>query len=335
MMLIFRLVILKLFFILNLVIINFSFADNHNIYEILETIKNDLKTLERAVYSGSIEIQTSTNDSSVSELDQNSEDVLTRHLLKLSEVESQFRELTNKFEEINFKLDKLSTRVSKIQADNQIRFQDIETSISSANISNVENQLSSKPKTDEQKVLPGSSQPQDLGTISYKDTETNATSQKIQSVETTASIVTETFQSEEKILPQDLNPGEQYEFATSFLKVGDYSTAERAFREFVLSNSDHELAGSAQYWYAETFRIRQLYTDAASAYLEGYQKYPKGKKAPINLLKLGVSMVQIGEKDQGCKMINGVELQYPNANQSVIQKAKYESKKFECIKQDS
>jgi len=334
-MLIFKLVILKLFLILNFVFINISFADNHNIYETLEIIKNDLKTLERAVYSGSIEVKASTNDSSVSNLDQNSEDVLTRHLLKLSEVEDQFRELTNKFEEINFKLDKLSTRVSKIQADNQIRFQDIETNISSGNISSVENQLSSKPKTDEQKVLPGSSQPQDLGTISYKDTETNETSQQIQSVDTTASIVTETFQSEEKILPQDLNPVEQYEFATSFLKVGDYSTAERAFREFVLSNPDHELAGSAQYWYAETFRIRQLYTDAASAYLEGYQKYPKGKKAPINLLKLGVSMVQIGEKDQGCKMINGVELQYPNANQSVIQKAKYESKKFECIKQDS
>ena len=331
----FKLLILKIFLILNLVFINISFADNHNIYETLEIIKNDLKTLERAVYSGSIEIQKKTNENSVSDLGQNSEDVLTRHLLKLSEVEDQFRELTNKFEEINFKLDKLSTRVSKIQADNQIRFQDIETNISSGNISSAENQISSKPKTDEQKVLPGSSQPQDLGTISYKDTETNESSQQIQSVDTTASIVTETFQSEEKILPQDLNPVEQYEFATSFLKVGDYSTAERAFREFVLFNPDHELAGSAQYWYAETFRIRQLYTDAASAYLEGYQKYPKGKKAPINLLKLGVSMVQIGEKDQGCKMINGVELQYPNANQSVIQKAKYESKKFECNKQDS
>ena len=136
-------------------------------------------------------------------------------------------------------------------------------------------------------------------------------------------------------MPQDFSPEKQYEFATSFLKVGDYSTAERAFREFVISNSDHELAGSAQYWYAETFRIRQLYTDAASAYLEGYQKYPKGKKAPINLLKLGVSMVQIGEKDQGCKMINGVEEQYPEANQSVIQKAKYESQKFECNNQNS
>ena len=334
MRLIIKLVTLKLFLILNLIAINFSLADNHNIYETLEIIKNDLKTLERAVYSGSVELKKSDNND-ISDLDQNSEDVLTRHLLKLAEVESQFRELTNKFEEINFKLDKLSTRLSKIQADNQIRFQDIETTISSANLLNAENKLSSMPKVDDKKVLPGSSQPQDLGTISYKDTETSETSQQIQSVETTASIVTESFQSEEKILPQDLSPKEQYEFATSFLKVGDYTTAERAFREFVLSNPDHELAGSAQYWYAETFRIRQLYTDAASAYLEGYQKYPKGKKAPINLLKLGVSMVQIGEKNQGCKMINGVELQYPDANQSVIQKAKYESKKFECTKQDS
>ena len=308
------------------------YADNHNIYETLEIIKNDLKTLERAVYSGSVEVKTSNSENSNIEIDSNSEDVLTRHLLKLSEVEDQFRQLTNKFEEINFKLDKLSNRLSKIQADNQVRFQDIEVAINS---SEGTTQLTSKPKTDTSEVLPGSSQPQDLGSISYKDTETSETSQQIQSVDTTSSVVTETFQAEEKILPQDLTPKKQYEFATSFLKVGDYSTAERAFREFVLSNSDHELAGSAQYWYAETFRIRQLYTDAASAYLEGYQKYPKGKKAPINLLKLGVSMVQIGEKDQGCKMINGVEAQYPNANQSIIQKAKYESKKFECIKQDS
>ncbi|MBD1142839.1 tol-pal system protein YbgF [Pelagibacterales bacterium SAG-MED35] len=335
MKLILKLIVFKIIIIFNFVIVSNSFADNHNIYETLEIIKNDLKTLERAVYSGSIEIENTSISSSDLEIDPNSEDVLTRHLLKLSEIESQFRELTNNFEEINFKLDKLSNRLSKIQADNQVRFQDIESSLSSGILSDSSSKLSSKPKIDENKILPGSSQPQDLGSISYKDTETSDTSQQIQSVETTATIVTENFKSEDKILPQDVSPEKQYEFATSFLKVGDYSTTERAFREFVLSNTDHELAGSAQYWYAETFRIRQLYTDAASAYLEGYQKYPKGKKAPINLLKLGVSMVQIGEKDQGCKMITGVELQYPNANQSVIQKAKYESKKFECIKQDS
>ena len=328
----FKMIILKLLFLFIFGIFNFSYADSHNIYETLEIIKNDLKTLERAVYSGSIDISQTTSENSNIELDSNSEDVLTRHLLKLSEVEDQFRQLTNKFEEINFKLDKLSNRLSKIQADNQIRFQDIEKAMSSTETST---KLTSIPKTDISEALPGSSQPQDLGSISYKDTETSENSQQIQSVDTTASVVTENFQTEEKILPQDLSPKKQYQFATSFLKVGDYSTAERAFREFVISNSEHELAGSAQYWYAETFRIRQLYTDAASAYLEGYQKYPKGNKAPINLLKLGVSMIQIGEKDQGCKMINGIELQYPKANQSVIQKAKYESKKFECIKEDS
>ena len=133
----------------------------------------------------------------------------------------------------------------------------------------------------------------------------------------------------------DVSPEKQYEFATSFLKIGDYNTAERAFREFVKTNSQHSLAGNAQYWYAETFRIRQLYTDAASAYLEGYQNYPKSDKAPINLLKLGVSLVQIGEKDQGCLMITGVKKQYPEAKESVIQKAKYEEKKFECKKNNS
>ncbi len=317
--------------LINFFLVTYSYADNHNIYEILDQLQKDIKTLEKAVYSGSIELNSDSSVNLNSNLDDNSEDVLTRHLLKLSEIENQFQELTNKFEEINFKLDKLSSRMSKVQADNQIRFQDLENVVSSDATTN---KLTKKTNNEQMEVLPGSSQPQDLGSISYKDTATNETSQKTNSVDSTALVVTETFQAEEKILPNE-SPDKQYQFATSFLKVGDYSTAERAFREFVDTNPEHNLAGNAQYWYAETFRIRQLYTDAASAYLEGYQRYPKGDKAPINLLKLGVSMVQIGEKDQGCKMINGVEEQYPEANQSVIQKAKYESQKFECNNQNS
>ena len=306
---------------------NIANADNHNISELLEIIQKDLKTLEKAVYANS-----SSNDfnSSPNTMDQNSEEVLTRHLLKLSEIENQFQDLTNKFEEINFKLDKLSNRLSKSQADNQLRFQQLENKTVSLN-GNENNIVKTKKK---EEVLPGSSQPQDLGSISYKDADTSQENQEIQSVETTTTVVTETFVSEEKILPEG-TPNEQYDFATSFLKNGDYNMAERAFREFVDNNPEHDLAGSAQYWYAETFRIRQLFTDAASAYLEGYQKYPKSQKAPINLLKLGVSLVQIGEKDQGCLMISGVKKEYPQANQSVLQKAKYEEKKFECKKEKS
>ena len=318
---------LEVLFIIYLSLSSHLIADNHNIYETIEQLQKDIKTLERAVYSGSAILNNEINNSNTS-LDPNSEDVLTSHILKLSEIETQFQNLTNRFEEINFKLDKLSNRLSKVQADNQIRFQDLE------NATVINDDKKTLAQNSKDKILPGSSQPQDIGSISYKDSNTNETIQQTQSIDTTATIITETFQAEEKILPSE-SPENQYEFATSFLKVGDYSTAERAFREFVQTNPEHKLAGNAQYWYAETFRIRQLYTDAASAYLEGYQKYPKGEKAPVNLLKLGVSMVQIGEKDQGCKMINGVEKQYPDANQSVIQKAKYESQKFECKNKNS
>ncbi len=323
---------IKYFLLLNFLSIfllnSSAYTDNHNISELLEIIQKDLKTLEKAVYANS-----SSNDltSSTNTMDQNSEEVLTRHLLKLSEIESQFQDLTNKFEEINFKLDKLSNRLSKSQADNQLRFQQLENKTISFDVDDNKNIIETKKK---EKVLPGSSQPQDLGNLSYKDNDNGQETQEIQSIETTNTVVTETFITEEKILP-DGTPIEQYDFATSFLKNGDYNMAERAFREFVDNNPEHNLAGNAQYWYAETFRIRQLFTDAASAYLEGYQKYPKSQKAPINLLKLGVSLVQIGEKDQGCLMISGVKKEYPKANQSVLQKAKYEEKKFECKKEQS
>ena len=217
-----------------------SEVENGNVTEILESIQKDIKTLEKAVYTEK-DISSSTNS-----LDENSEDVLTRHLLKLSEIEKQFQDLTNKFEEINFKLDKLSSRLSKIQADNQLRFQQLENGNLINNENEEDQQLSSLSNEQNEKILPGSSEPQDLGTISYKDSETNSENQITQSVETTGTILTETYQAEEKILP-DASADKQYEFATNLLKVGDYNTAERAFREFVIVNPDHQLAGSAQY----------------------------------------------------------------------------------------
>ena len=292
--------------------------ESDSILRQIENLRNDIKTLEKAVYSGN---SFSTTQSSGSDL---SEDTLTRHLLKLSDIEQQFQELTNKFEEINFKIDKLSSRISKNQADSQLRFQDLEKVRLSGRL-----QSTDIVSDQSEKQLPGSSEAQILGRISDEDLKNTQIVQSTQSVESTGTVITEKYINEEKILPEG-TPKEQYDFALSFVKVGDYETAEIALKEFVDINAKDELAGSAQYWYAETFRIRQLYQDAATAYLDGYQKYPKSPKAPVNLLKLGVSLVQIGEKDQGCSMITGVSKQYPKASQSVLQKAKYEEKKFDC-----
>ena len=292
--------------------------ETDSILKQLQILQGDIKTLEKAVYSKGVNTISNVGIST-----ENS-DVLTKHLLKLSELEEQFKTLTNNFEEINFKLDKLSNRITKVQTDNQMRFQDLENS----GVSN----------TSEQKKLPGSGEAQDLGkALEIGASESNTASaeqiQETQSIESVGTVITETAERTEKILP-DISPEKQYEFALSFIKVGDYETAELALREFVDNNSKHKLAGNAQYWYGETFRVRQLYQDAATAYLNGYQKYPESSKAPVNLLKLGVMLVQIGEKEQGCSMILGVKDQYPKANQSVIQKAEYEKKKFNCEKKN-
>jgi len=282
----------------------------------IENISKDLKTLEKAFYKTS-EIQTKKISS-----DGLNEDVLTRHLLKLNEIEEQFREVTNRYEEINFKIDKLSNRITKMQSDNQMRFSDLEGSTKPS-------ESASKKIT--KKRLPGTDLPKDLGSLSDNDLKNSDSVQKTQSIESAGLVISEKAERAKSLLPNK-PPNEQYNFAVSLIKVGDYETAEFALKEFIDKNKDNDLAGSAQYWYGETFRIRQLYQDAAAAYLDGYQNYPKSKKAPINLLKLGTTLVQLGEKDQGCLMINGVKKQYPKASKSVLQKAEYEKKKFKCSK---
>jgi len=307
-----------LIFVILLIFIKPASAEEDEIYlkEIADQIKvitNDLKTLEKAVYKKS-DVVSLKPSSSVSS-DGLNEDIMTKHLLKLNEIEDQFRELTNKFEEVNFKLDKLSTRVTKIQSDTQLRFSDLETGTNTT--------------VEKQSALPGSTKPQDFGAAPVYQTSNLPKNQSINSIESAQTVIAEEPDQRESLLPE--KPAEeQYEFAVSFMKIGDYETAEFALKEFIDKNKDHDLAGSAQYWYGETFRIRQLYSDAASAYLDGYQNYPKSMKAPDNLLKLGITMVQLGEKVQGCKMISGIKKEYPKANKSVLQKAQYEQKKFKC-----
>ena len=302
-----------------LLIFSQALAEEEEIYlkaisDQIQVITKDLKTLEKAVYQKS-DIVKSQSVSSIAS-DGLNEDIMTKHLLKLNEIEDQFRKLTNKFEEVNFKLDKLSTRVTKIQSDTQLRFSDLE---------NLETNSPKKKQT----ALPGSTKPQDFGAAPAYQTSNLPKEQSLNSVESAKTVIAEEPEKRESLLPNKPT-AEQYEFAVSFMKIGDYETAEFALKEFIDKNKDHDLAGSAQYWYGETFRIRQLYSDAATAYLDGYQNYPKSKKAPDNLLKLGITMVELGEKDQGCKMISGLKKEYPKASKSVLQKALYEQKKFKC-----
>ena len=72
---------------------NISHSQDQNVSEILEIIQKDLRTLERAVYSQSFSESSDANTTQRASTKE-AEQALTKHLLKLSEIEMQFQELT-------------------------------------------------------------------------------------------------------------------------------------------------------------------------------------------------------------------------------------------------
>ena len=125
-------------------------------------------------------------------------------------------------------------------------------------------------------------------------------------------------------------PEKQYERAFELLRQSDYDKAEKAFTDFLAKNKGHQLAGNAQYWLGETYYVRNKFQDAAVAFAEGVQKYPKNNKAADNLLKLGMSLQQLNQKKDACTAFNQLISKFPEASASVKRRADTERRRLNC-----
>ena len=300
---------------------NISFAQQDKMNELLdklEKIQKDIQTLEKAVYTKNVNLP--SDNILLNE-------ALTKQLSKISELEKQIQQMTQRYEENSYQLQQLTDKLNKVSNDNQLRLQQLENNkFASDKVSSpkqvIEEKKISPPKISNQNVL-NKEEVEETNADeenSLKDKSVNTESIKLKEKPNKA---------QAKILPK-ASVAERYKFAMNIMKSGDFEKAEIAFKEFVDAHAKHELAGSAQFWYGETFYIRQLYEDAAVAFLEGYQKYPNSPKAPENLLKLGVTLAELGETEQGCKMIANLKKAYPKTDASILQKSSYEKKRFNC-----
>ncbi len=93
----------------------------------------------------------------------------------------------------------------------------------------------------------------------------------------------------------------------------DYGAAESAFAQVVQAYPDDPLAGKAQYWLGESYYVRGQYKNAADAFLKGYKKYKSGEKAPDSLLKLGMALAELGQKDAACSTFKELGNKFPAA----------------------
>jgi tol-pal system protein YbgF len=104
-----------------------------------------------------------------------------------------------------------------------------------------------------------------------------------------------------------------YEQSYESLLRRQFGDAEGGFREFLGKYRDHSLAGNAQYWLGETYYVQGDYKQAAQSFLSGYQDFPKSRKAPDSLLKLGLSLNRLGQKQQACAALLAVGEKFPKA----------------------
>jgi tol-pal system protein YbgF len=133
----------------------------------------------------------------------------------------------------------------------------------------------------------------------------------------------------ERAAPVADTPEKLYELSYESLLRKRYGEAEAGFRTFVQKHPEHDLAGNAEFWLGETYYVQSNYKAAAQAFLTGYQAYPKNRKAPDSLLKLGMSLTQLGQKDQACAAFATIDAKFPKAVET-RKRAQDESEKAGC-----
>src|SRR6266849_3432237 len=123
---------------------------------------------------------------------------------------------------------------------------------------------------------------------------------------------------------------DQYNYAFGLLRQADYPAAEEALRTFVQRYPNDPLAGNAEYWLGETYYVRKDYNNAAATFAEGYRKYPQSGKAADNLLKLGMSLGNVGQKKEACLTFNQLAHDFPKAASNITERANQEKQRLGC-----
>lgn len=126
------------------------------------------------------------------------------------------------------------------------------------------------------------------------------------------------------------SPRTDYDTAYRHILAGEYADAEKGLRAFLAAYPEDKLAADAEYWLAESLFERALYRDAAEEFVNGYKAFPKSPKAPDTLLKLALSLQNLGERDAACQTYAKLLKDYPTLGNTMVQRVRLEQKNASC-----
>ena len=308
--------------------------------EKLETIESRIKVLEKATFNNTTSGQ--ANNLSLDDY----QSIIAKQSIQIAELQNEIQSLTAQIEEMIFTMQSTVNNFNTFKEDAEFRFTDLNTK--AENIEKVQNNSKTQTLSVMQSEMFTANEeeldlePKSLGTINMTSLPVEENSPfevKIDNEAEEQQIINTISQDNivslgEQKIPLSILPESdeesQYEYAINLLKQGDYETAEKAFTEFISIGDDKNYLSNSHFWLAETYYVRENYKDAAKNYLSLYQTFPNANKAPDALLKLGISLVNMQQKEQGCMTFIQLQESYPKANPSIIDRSNLELKRNGC-----
>lgn len=302
-------------------------SDTRALYDRIERMERDLATMQRQVYrgpasGGSTVITSPALGGGVSGggAEPMPTEAASGFEVRLSQLESELRNLTGRLEEAAFGITQMNSRLDRMTADFELRMKELEqpgsggaAPLAPTAAAPVPPSAAAPAPADAAPQLIPPGQQGVLGTMSPKDLKAVAP----QAPAAAPAIAAGT-------------PQEQYEQAFTLMRQSDFPSAERAWLAFLKAYPSDALAGNAQYWLGETYYVRGDYQQAAVVFLQGYQKYPKNAKAPDSLLKLGLSLGSLGQKKEACAALARLGTEFPDAADALKRRATTERQKLGC-----
>ena len=289
-------------------------ADMQGLVDRLERMDRDIKALNLKVYRGTNTVASISGEELSGPLG-------SRLSVKTNQLETQLRDLTGQLEETAYRITQMTTRLDKLVADVDYRLTALEGGNPSArpdlgNLSDLQKQQTpttsgiktqtlTPPSPSQVTPSPDAPKPGVLGTLSGRDLE------KFRATKPTDAPLP--VAKEAVISPEaaTLTPEEMYSNSRQMLLRGDYAGAEVSYKSFLEIHKDHKLNGNVRYWLGETYYAQRDYNQAASVFLEGYQKAPRGAKAPDSLLKLGMSLSYLKKTREACATFSKLRSDFP------------------------
>jgi tol-pal system protein YbgF len=271
-----------------------------NLQSRLNRLENDIQTLNRQIFRGGPVPQTGSGTTGSGMQSSLAADFEVR----LSRLEGELQTLTGKYEETVFGITQARERLDKLSSDLEYRLTEIESKLSAAPVA-AESQPAPVPpkgKSETAAATPPKAPP----------------AQPAQQQATAAAK-----------LPTG-SAQEQYDYAFGLLRAADYANAEVALGTFIKNHPENSLTSNAHYWLGETYYVRGKYGDAAAAFAEGYQKFPRSSKAADNLLKLGMSLGQLNQKKEACLSFAELGNKFPDASATIKRRADQERGRLNC-----